>query len=119
MKLEVATKQDIEDLKAQVDKLTATINLMTLSLSKQKVCETVDINDIAQMKGISRTTLVERMPYLMPQNGVSEYAGKKRWNLSTYQEWDARPISEREMAWKEQLKNQARAYKAKKGSQAV
>jgi len=119
MKLDIATKQDIEELKEQINKLTATISLMSSCLSKQKACTTVDVNDIAQMKGISRTTLVERMPYLMPQNGVSEYAGKKRWNLSTYQEWDARPVSEREMAWKAQLKNQARAYKAKKGSQAV
>lgn len=119
MKLDIVTKQDIDELKEQISQLSNAINLMQISLTKQKVCETVDISDICQMKGISRTTLVERMPYLMPQNGQSEYAGKKRWNLSTYQEWDALPVSEREMAWKAQLKNQARAYKAKKGSQAV
>ncbi len=96
MLIDFATREDIQNLQDSIDALTVLVQKM----AKDKVfSKTISIKDICSMKGISRTQLVEREPYLMPNNGQSDYAGKKRWDLETYQAWDARPVAERKKAW--------------------
>ncbi len=98
MELDLATKADIDEIKDAITVLT----ILVKKLAKDsKSCEVVTVSDLCEMKGLSRTQLVSRMPYLMPNNGISDYPGKKRWNVSTLTDWEKIPVSERKESWEQ------------------
>lgn len=104
MTVDIATKEDIKELKNLIDKQ----NQLLLKLMKaNRMSEVVDVSDICAMKSISRTHLLNHRQYLMPNFGESEFPeGRRRWNLETYEKWDAIPIGERILMWQNKLKNE-------------
>ncbi len=98
MELDIATKADIDALRDDISVLTILVQKL---VKDSKSREVVSVADLCEMKGISRTQLVSRMPYLMPNNGMSDYPGKRRWNISTLLEWEKIPVNERKIAWEQ------------------
>ncbi len=98
MEIDFATKADIDEIKEAISTLTILVQKLA---KKNKCSETITIDDICTMKGISRTHLIENVPYLMPNNGKSDYPNSrpKRWNVETFQEWERIPISIRKTSW--------------------
>lgn len=101
MTVDFATKQDIEELKTLIEMQNLLIHRMIKANHED---ETIDVKAICSLKGISRTDLM-RKPYLMPNFGESEYPGRRRWNLSTYEEWEKEPVISRERRWRTKLAN--------------
>lgn len=98
MELDIATKADIDALRDDISVLTILVQKL---VKDSKSREVISVADLCEMKGISRTQLVSRMPYLMPNNGMSDYPGKRRWNISTLLEWEKIPVNERKIAWEQ------------------
>lgn len=103
MEIDFATKQDIDEIKNAINTLTILVQKLA---KKNKCSETITIDDICTMKNISRTHLVENVPYLMPNNGKSDYPNSrpKRWNIETYQQWEQIPIADRKLSWEKSRK---------------
>lgn len=108
MIVDLATKQDIEELKALIELQNQLIHRMIKSRHEN---ETVDVKAICSMKAMSRTDLM-RKPYLMPNFGESEYPGRRRWNLSTYEEWEKEPVNSRERRWRTMVSNNLKTGKS-------
>ena len=102
MTVDFATKQDIEELKAIIELQNHLISRM-IKINHED--ETIDVKAICSLKGISRTDLM-RKPYLMPNFGESEYPGRRRWNLTTYEEWEKESVLSRERRWRAKLANE-------------
>ena len=84
---------DFDELLARLDETNERLAFLTLSC---KLPETVDIADIAKIKGISKTQLREKERYLLPNFGVSQYPdGPTRWDYTVYEAWNRRSVNER------------------------
>lgn len=80
-------------LEEKVDGIAAMLEALSLSARLPQV---VTVSDIMRIEGVSKTQILCRERYLLPDFGRSAYPrGKKRWPISQYLEWRAVPAAER------------------------
>ena len=88
---------DFDKLLMRLDQIDEKLDFVSLTC---KLPETIDVGDIAKLKGISRTQLTEKERYLLPNFGVSQYPGSHaRWDYAVYEAWNSRPIGERKLEY--------------------
>lgn len=96
----------VEELIEKVESLQSEIKLMKQSLP---VKLTVTISDIAQMEGISRSSLYGQERYLLPRFGESAYPdGVARWDMDEYLKWRAIAPKERKLMYLKHINNEHR-----------
>lgn len=88
------TKDDIADLKAEVEEVRDYLKFVSTRFS---LPTTINITDITKITGVSRTQLKTRESYLVPYFGIKgDFPdGTKRWRWETWAAWSARPVEER------------------------
>lgn len=105
---------DFAELISRLDATNEKLAFLALSC---KMPDTINIGDIAKLKGISRTQITEKERYLLPNFGQSQYPeGPARWDYSVYEDWNRRPLDERKSEYeavleaerKKRLKEQTR-----------
>lgn len=89
--IDFATKEDLLRVESKLDRLLALV---------EKSTNTVTVNDIATMLGMSESYIRYSAPWLLPNNGISQYPGTKRWDLKVYEDWSRKPVKDREMEYK-------------------
>ena len=93
----VPTIEDYKRLEESLGDLAIAVNHIKLALG---IPMTVKVADIARMEGISRSQIVGKEAYLLPNFGVSQYPdGVKRWDLDTYLDWRKIPVERRKEAY--------------------
>lgn len=97
MGLEVASKDDFNQLSNKMDELIKQFKALSTRLPMLKV---VTVNDICIMEGISKSTVCMHKYYL-PRFGVSAYPGHAKWDMDEYLAWSNRPIEERKAEYQE------------------
>lgn len=108
----IMRKADYERILAAIDQLNERLAYISLSC---KMPETIHIADIAKLKGISRTQLVEKERYLLPNFGHSQYNdGPVRWDYQVYEDWNRRPIEDRKAEYLAYLENERKMRLAEK-----
>ena len=99
--MEIASKQDFEELQAQVAELKNVLNVMLNRIDAPKV---VKVEDICRIEGVSKSQINGKEQYLLPRFGVSAYpAGVRRWDLQEYLEWRSINPKERYRMWQAHL----------------
>lgn len=100
----IMRQADCDRILAELGQLNERLSFVSLSC---KLPETIDISNIATIKGISRTQITEKERYLLPNFGQSQYPdGPTRWDYKVYEEWNRRPISERKKEYEAYLENE-------------
>ena len=91
---------EIEELKSQM----ATLTTVVMHLAHNTGCKkTVSVKDIAEMEGVSVSSIRNNCRYLLPDFGVSQYPdGQDRWDLEKYLSWRSLDIQQRRKAYAEQ-----------------
>lgn len=88
-----ALRGDFAELKERVE----------LNLSRQPEPvkkEVIKVSDIARLKGTTPANLRYVRPWILPQNGVSQYSGRPaRWDVDKYIEWEKTPEDVRRTAY--------------------
>lgn len=92
--------EELEDLKREVSDL----KMLLLHLTKMMgLKQTVNVKDIADMEGVSVSSLRGNCRYLLPDFGVSQYPdGQDRWDNEKYLSWRAMDVNQKRRAFKEQ-----------------
>lgn len=85
MELDIATREDLLRVEAKLDQL----------LSILAVPKTVTVSDICRFLGMSSSTVRYDFPWLLPNFGVSQYPGIKKWDQAVWEKWNARPVEDR------------------------
>lgn len=100
--MDLATREDFEALRKQVDDLTACVLRMSASLSLPDV---LYVSDIARLEDLSISG-IKKTPWLLPDFGESEYPnGRTRWTTRKVMEWRAIPVATRLSMWRTYLEN--------------
>ncbi len=100
----IMPKDYFDRILAEFDFLNERLEYVSLSC---KMPETIDIADIVKLKGISRTQIMEKERYLLPNFGHSQYPdGPTRWDYSIYEAWNRRPISDRKKEYEALLETE-------------
>ena len=100
----IMRQADFEQILTGLDQLNERLTFISLSC---KIPETINIADIVKIKGISRTQIIEKERYLLPNFGVSQYPdGPTRWDYKVYEKWNSRPISDRKNEFEKYLENE-------------
>lgn len=100
----IMRQADFERILTGLDQLNERLTFISLSC---KMPETVDIADIVKIKGISRTQIMEKERYLLPNFGQSQYPdGPTRWDYQVYEAWNRRPIEDRKAEYLAYLENE-------------
>lgn len=106
MTIDLASKQDLEKLNAKLDNLAM---LLQKLIADEKRCDTIDVNEVARMEGVSRSTAMKNQRWLLPNYGDSDYPdGKARWTLDTWLKWRAIPIEDRKVGYPRYLEEKRR-----------
>lgn len=99
----IMTKSDMDKLMAE---LHNTNTMLKLLLQKTTLPKTISVADIAQMEGVSVTSLTERKPWLLPNFGKSDFSDKKRrWKFETYAAWSEIPEAQRKQMFQTHMLN--------------
>lgn len=99
--MEIASKQDFDELQAQVAELKDIINVMLDRIDAPKV---VKVEDICRIEGVSKSQINGKEAYLLPRFGVSGYpVGVRRWDLDEYLQWRKIPAAQRYRMWQQHL----------------
>lgn len=73
---------------------------MLLASKPVKQKDTLKVSDIAILKGRTPAHLRRCEPWLLPQNGVSQFSGRPaRWKVDRYLEWEKTPEDVRRTAY--------------------
>lgn len=103
--MELATKQDFDSLRKQLDQLTDLVKILGRQVKASNV---LYVSDIASMERMS-VTQIKREPWLLPDFGQSEYpTGRCRWSLEKYEGWRSLPVSQRKSMWDTRVENNIR-----------
>lgn len=103
MSVSLPTVEDYEKLLKKVEALTLLVKHMALSLCAKQV---VTIADICSMESVSKSQVMGKERYLLPNFGLSDYPeGVIRWKWDTYVAWRDIPASQRKEMYAEHLKN--------------
>lgn len=96
-----------EDFKRIEDELADVKTMLKSVLVGVGAPLVLKIADIAKLEGVSRTQIVGKEAYLLPNFGISEYPdGTKRWRIETYLEWRRVPIQRRREMFKAHLEHE-------------
>lgn len=82
---------------------------MDLILSRLGASDNVvTIKDLAARYKCSYNYIKYTAPYLMPNNGKSDFTGGViKWHIQTLEEWEKIPVDERRSAWETEQRNKA------------
>ena len=97
--MEIATIEDFKRLESKVDAILASLGIDSKVLT---------IKDLAQRYQCSYNAIKYSHPYLMPNNGKSDFGGTIRWHIKTVEDWENIPIAERKRNWEAEQVNKAR-----------
>ena len=104
--MELATKDDFEALRRQVDDLTTCVLRMSASLNLPDV---LYVSDIARLEDLSISG-IKKAPWLLPDFGKSEYPeGRCRWTTATVRQWRSIPVATRISMWRTSMENRRQA----------
>ena len=96
-----------DDFKRIEDELADVKAILKSVLVKVGAPTVLKVADIAGLEGVSRTQIVGKEAYLLPNFGISEYPdGTKRWRIETYLEWRRMPIERRREMFKAHLEHE-------------
>ena len=97
--MNIPTMEDFERLESKVD----------LLLAKAGMSQTVlTIKDLAARYQKSYNYVKYSAPYLMPNNGKSDFgAGVIKWLIGTVEKWEKIPLEDRKAAWEAEQRNRA------------
>ena len=99
--MEIPSKQDFDELQAQVAELKSMVDIMLTHIGAPK---TVKVDDICKIEGVSKTQINGKEQYLLPRFGVSGYpAGVRRWDLQEYLDWRNIDPKKRYLMWLQHL----------------
>lgn len=108
----IMRQADFDKILAELAQMNEKLAFVSLSC---RMPETVDIADIVKIKGISRTQIIERERYLLPNFGQSQYPdGPTRWDYQVYEDWNRRPIADRKKEYEAFLENERKMRLAEK-----
>lgn len=97
--MNIPTTEDFARLEAKVDAIMARIGISSQVLT---------IKDLAARYQCSYNKVKYSQPYLMPNNGKSDFgSGAKKWQLKTVEDWESIPLEDRKSAWELEQKNKA------------
>lgn len=103
---------ELNSIKTSIDDLYRIISVLA---DTGKVKKTVGMQDIADMEGISVTSLRTKERYLLPRFGESGYpTGSCRWDMDEYLKWRKIPAKERELAWHRHLQEEVKRMRKEK-----
>jgi|APSaa5957512622_1039677.scaffolds.fasta_scaffold45793_3 hypothetical protein len=96
MSVEILTKEDLQPLIANQQRMVHMLEIIAESLPTKKV---YTFEDICRMLCISKNQLRAR-PYLLPNYGVPDYPGRiRKWRVETYHAWMETSAIQREREW--------------------
>ncbi len=92
--LRILTRNDIDRLERIERDIQEKLEFLSLCF---KLPTVINITDISKRLKISRTQLIGKQAYLLPNHGrKSDFPdGPMRWTISTWTDWNARPVEER------------------------
>ncbi len=92
--------REFDELKKEV----AELKMLLLHLTRQMhMKQTVNVKDVAEMEGVSVSSLRGSCRYLLPDYGKSQYDdGQDRWDNDYYFTWRSLSPDQRRRAFKEQ-----------------
>lgn len=106
MSVSLPTVEDYEKLQKQVEALILLVKHMALNMCAKQV---VTIADICEMESVSKSQVMGKERYLLPNFGTSDYPeGVIRWKWDTYEAWRKIPARERKEMYAEHLRNRVR-----------
>lgn len=85
MELDLATREDLLRIESKLDRL----------LGLLETPKTVNVSDICGFLKMNRSSVCYSHPWLLPNFGVSQYPGVRKWDVSVWEAWNARPVEER------------------------
>lgn len=105
--MELATREDYEALKAQLDEMRSALNAISAKLVMPDV---LYVSDLAKIEDLS-VPGIKKSPWLLPNFGESEYpGGRVRWTSKTVREWRSIPVKDRISMWETYTANKIAAY---------
>ena len=100
----IPTVEDFGRIEQELGELKLMLRSMMLVAGSPLV---VKVSDIADFEGVSRTQILGKEAYLLPNFGVSEYPdGTRRWRIETYLEWRRIPVERRREMFREHLEHE-------------
>lgn len=91
--MDIPTLDDLKRVEDKIDNLMALVTNVVNNANGRKV---VTVSDICEMEGVSKTQILGKELYLLPNFGQSEYpVGTTRWNIETYLNWRGIPVAQR------------------------
>lgn len=101
MSVQLPTLDDYKSLEAKVDRLECLLEQISKHVRAPQV---VTIADICSIEGVSKSQIMYREAYLLPNFGISEYPeGVRRWNWETFMKWRALPVDKRKAMYDRSL----------------
>lgn len=101
MSVQLPTLDDYKALEAKVDRLECLLEQISKHIKAPQV---VTVADICSIEGVSKSQIMYREAYLLPNFGESEYPdGVKRWNWTTYMSWREIPADQRRALYEQHL----------------
>lgn len=98
MQIEELLKQ-FQEMREDIASIKATLGIDSHVLT---------IKDLAQRYQCSYNAIKYSHPYLMPNNGKSDFGGTIRWHIKTVEDWENIPIADRKRNWEAEQVNKAR-----------
>ena len=114
MSVEIATKEDFQQLRKELGEVRALIQLYADSNCLPKI---VRVKDVAKMENVSSRQLYQTEAYLLPRFGQSAFpAGSIRWPLEEYLSWRSIDPKKRIEMWHEHLEAERKRFVAESKS---
>lgn len=91
--MDIPTMDDFRRIENRLDELVA---MVSNAMAHTSANQTVTVSDICRIEGVSKSQILRKERYLLPNFGQSEYpAGVCRWKVETYIKWRGIPVNER------------------------
>lgn len=94
--------EELDSLREEVNNLSKLVLHLTSTMGLKK---TVSVKDIAEMEGVSVSSLRGNCRYLLPNCGQSQYPdGPTRWDIEVYLSWRSLSPTQRKSALRSALR---------------
>lgn len=94
--------EELDALREEVENLSKLVLHLTSTMGLKK---TVSVKDIAEMEGVSVSSLRGNCRYLLPNYGQSQYPdGPTRWDMEVYLSWRSLSPTQRKSALRSALR---------------
>lgn len=98
---------EIEEFIEQFQEMRTNVERIMTALGIKS--QVLTIKDLAQRYQCSYNKIKYSHPYLMPNNGKSDFGGGTiKWYIKTVEDWENIPIAERKRNWEQEQMNKAR-----------